>query len=377
MARLDAELHHLLATRATHQRAPGDSPPEEDKNLQVAITFTDDVSDLTPLGFNPSDVIGSIAYGTIDLNTLEKLASNPFVISIELQRPNVIQLDKSVPDIQANSVWARNGDTFTGYTGKDVIIGIIDSGIDFRHRNFRKPDGSTRILKIWDQTIIAPVNPPIGAETIPGPIAGPFAAALGYGVVYDKPQINETLTNSSPATAVRHLDTNGHGTHVAGIAAGNGKQAGGCHGEYHYIGVAPHADLVIVRLWGLSKGDKGELMKPPASPKLNAPSNTVVQDALRFIFNEAQNQGKAVVINCSFGLFSEKMDNTDAVSQAINTMLTNNSTGRSVVFAAGNDGDAKFHAKGIIPASGSPPTVLDFKIFGQDTKRRSITIVYS
>jgi subtilisin family serine protease len=181
------------------------------------------------------------------------LSQLPSVISIAKHRLPVLQLDDSVPEVTATNLWSRTGDNFHGYTGRGVIIGIIDTGIDFRHKNFIKPDGTTRIRRIWDQTIYAPLNPPQAGETAPSAITGAFAATLGYGVEYTWQQINKTLTMENPPLRVRHQDEHVHGSHVAGIAAGNGKQAGGCHGEYHYIGVAPEADLVVVRFWGLSK----------------------------------------------------------------------------------------------------------------------------
>ena len=381
MARLDIELDGLLARMKLHARFPEEAAYSIDPalKLSVSIQFNGDIAGIRTDGLELSDMTGQVTSGTVTLSALVTLAGNPNVISIEKQRPNVIQLDDSIPDIQADQVWSRVGNHFSGYSGLDVIVGIIDTGIDFRHKNFRKPDGTTRILKIWDQTINAPVNPPQGGETVPGAIANPatLATPLGYGVVYDTGQINDTLTSESPVLLVRHKDDDGHGTHVAGIAAGNGSQSGGCHGDFHYIGVAPRADLVIVRLWGLSDGDKGEKMTPPASPPVSAPSGSTVLDALKFILNEALNQTKPVVINCSFGLFSELIDGSDSTSQGVNTLLAAHSTGTSVVWAAGNDGNANFHAVGTVAASGGAIFNLEFKIFRNDNEERYLAITYN
>ena len=381
MVRLDIELHTLLAKHRMYREDPSLTNIMVDPlmRLPVSIQFIGDIETLTTLGFQVTDITGQVAFGSVTITALEKLSEHPNIISIDKHRNSSVQLNSSIPDIMANNVWASNGDNFTGYTGKDVIIGIIDTGIDFRHLNFRKPDGSTRILRIWDQTIIAPVNPPQAGETPPSAIvASPtipasLVAPLGYGVEYLPAQINTTLNNTT-APPVRHVDTNSHGTHVAGIAAGNGKQAGGCHGEHTYIGVAPHADLIIVRLFGLTEGDDGSKMTPPQT--VSTPGNVVI-DAIKYILATAKTLGKPAVINCSFGLFSEQMDGNHPDSLSINTILTTNSAGSAVVFAAGNDGDAGFHATGTVPASGAPVLNLEFLVHASDNKARFLVITYT
>jgi subtilisin family serine protease len=378
MAKLDVELDSLLVKKSLHEINPDEAAFFVDPGmlLNVSVQFSGDIGPLRDAGFAPQEVHSNIAYGTIDLDTLVKLNNLPSVISIEKQRPVYIQLDKSIPDIRANNTWARNGNNFSGYTGRNVIVGIIDTGIDFRHPNFIKPDGTSRILRIWDQTMIAPVMPPTGSEAAPSAITtGPFTATLGYGVEYFRDDINQTLSGGSPPKPVRHQDNNGHGTHVAGIAAGTGRQPGHCNGEYHYIGVAPDADLIIVRLLGLSDGDWGENLDPPQS--VNTPSISLVEDAFRYIFNVANNLSSPVVINCSFGAFTEQMDGSSSVCQDVNNLLTNNSNGRAIVWAAGNDGNADFRAAGTVPGSGSPPITLDFNIYAADTQVRHLVIVYS
>jgi subtilisin family serine protease len=378
---LDIELETMLAKQQLHQNDPSLTTLRVDPDLRfnVSIHFTGDIQVLTALGFQMISITGQVAFGSINVGTLEKLNKHTDVISINKHRNSVIQLNSSVPDIMANNVWANNGDNFSGYTGKDVIIGIIDSGIDFRHLNFRKPDGTTRIKRIWDQTIIAPVNPPQAGEVPPNPIVASaiipasLVAPLGYGVEYLENQINATLADETIAQPCRHVDTNSHGTHVAGIAAGNGKQAGGCHGEHTYIGVAPHADLIIVRLFGLTEGDDGSKMTPPQT--ISAPGNNAT-DAIKYILATAKTLGKPAVINCSFGFFSDQMDGTHTESTDINTILTANSAGNAIVIAAGNDGDKGFHAVGTVPASGSPVLSLELSIKASDNKFRSMVITY-
>ena len=124
-------------------------------------------------------------------------------------------------------------DTRLSLYGQGILVAIIDSGIDYANIDFRNADGSTRIRYLWDQSL----NPTDG-ETAP----------VGYsiGVEYTKGQIDEALnaqTVSEQRRLVRSQDISGHGTAVAGVAAGNGSNSGG-----RYAGVAMQSELIVVKL---------------------------------------------------------------------------------------------------------------------------------
>jgi len=368
MARLDAELRVLLSNKRHFDQHPEagrlDIGPGDP--LYVAVRFTGDVDALVAAGLVVGTRVGPIVFGQTTLAGLEALAAHPHVVSMSRQRREALQLNDSVPDIHANQVWARSGDNFTGYTGRGVIVGVIDTGIDFRHKAFRKANGDTRILKIWDQTLNQ-----TGTETVPGPITHTTIAdsptPLGYGVEYSEKQINDTITGATNPVRVRHADTDGHGTHVAGIAAGDGSQNGHCHGAYTYVGVATEADLLVVRKWGLTEGDK-------SAP--NTPNSTAI-DAVRWIVNEARIAGKPVVVNMSFGAFDESMDGSSEISEAIDLILRHNSIGHAIVVGAGNDADAGFHAAATVPAGPTATLDLTFSLSKKDKKTRTAVVLYS
>lgn len=110
--------------------------------------------------------------------------------------------------------------------GSGVIIGFIDTGILYENEIFRKLDGSTRILRIWDQSIQSGRTPD----------------NLWYGSEYKEEVINEALRSENPEEVVPSRDTNGHGTFVASIACGSGSP------ENDFLGAAPEADIVVVKL---------------------------------------------------------------------------------------------------------------------------------
>lgn len=339
MKKISPELQIILSEKRELRLAARSSKDAALESASAeAITFflqyKDSLEPLKALGLEVLSESGNVVVGKIALDKLEALAEHPNVVLIEKPLPPSVGLDHSIPDIKANQVWSRSGDTFSGNTGKDVIIGVIDTGIDFTHKTFRKADNSTRIQHIWDQTLTKQ-----GSETVPGPInhATLGNVALGYGVQYNNFEITAALGNSDPFGVVRHRDTDGHGTHVAGIAAGDGSQSDACCGSYTYVGVAPEAELIIVRMRGLTTGDP-------------APTGTEMVDAIRFIIDRAGS--KPVAINLSIYTNTGRRDIIGSDAMAIDNILNTFSQGVAVIFIAGNEGDTNRHAAGTLPSTG-------------------------
>jgi len=187
----------------------------------------------------------------------------------------------------------------TSYTGKDVIVGVIDQGLDWNHPDFKFSNGDTRVLRYWDQD-----------PAITGPSS---FQSYGYGLLWDSSDINNLVCTSYESTTA-------HGTTVAGMAVGNGLANG------QNKGVAHEADIIIVESY------------------LNTPNwlNTV-SDACDYIFSVADSLGKPAVINISLGTYLGSHDAKDPVGEYIDSLLSQQG-GRIVVCAAGNSGgQGKYH----------------------------------
>lgn len=287
--------------------------------VRVLVQFDGDVAELEAQGFEPRTIAGDVASGLLPLSSVDAVASLPQVVRIELTRPMQSELDRSLPDIRADLVHGL------GWRGSGVIVGIIDSGIDLMHQCFRRQDGTTRILSIWDQVLMP---------------AGPESAPMGYayGVEYSETDINACITAGGPPNTVRHIDGSrllGHGTHVAGIAAGDGSIAGNGQPAFTYIGIAPEADIIVVRndAFGgaIGMGDS---------------ANTL--DAMQYIFDRATALNRPVVINLSQGDNIGPHDGTSLLERGIDNLL--GYAGRIMVKSAGNEGDNNRHASGTVVA---------------------------
>ncbi len=251
---------------------------------------------------------GGIAIARVETDAVGRLLRHPDALRVEAPASCRTLLDESLPAVGMDRV--RPGPD-TGPTGAGVIIGIVDSGIDWSHLDFIRPDGRSRILYLWDQT-----DP-----------AGPHPSPFGTGSEYTRADIDDEI-DGSPALKVRAGDESGHGTHVAGIAAGNGRGTGNGKAPGRYTGMAPEADLIVVRT-GTVPIDE-----------------TLVAQAVSYIFTKAELHGKPAVVNLSIGKSSQEgpHDGTAPLEQSINSLLGGG--GRAVVTAAGNDGDKPIHFKG-------------------------------
>lgn len=197
--------------------------------------------------------------------------------------------------------------------GEGVLVAVIDSGIDYAHPDFINEDRTTRIEALWDQTIEG--NPPEGYKN---------------GTLYTREQINEALAQSNMIERLRivpSVDLSGHGTHVAGIAAGNGRASNGRN-----VGVAPRSELVIVKL-GVSVGS-------------SFPRTTRLMEAIDFVISEGLRVRKPVAINISFGNNYGSHDGLGLLENYINDI--SNMWKVNIIVGTGNEGTTGHHTGGVL-----------------------------
>jgi subtilisin family serine protease len=221
-------------------------------------------------------------------NKLRELAVIPGVNYVEAS--NKLRPHCDLAHVSAGLV--VDEDRVVPQRGRNVLIGIVDTGIDAAHLAFKK-GAQTRIVRYLDQTT---------------------------GKEYDADAINNGQAAASP-------DKHGHGTHVAGIAAGNGRGAGGSA----YAGVAPEADLAIV--------------------KTTFQSNDIAA-GVKYLFDVAEERQQACVVNLSLGGHFGGHDGSTVTERTIDQL---SGRGRIVVVSAGNEGRDPIHASTVLPRGQAAP----------------------
>ena len=217
-------------------------------------------------------------------------------------------------------------------SGEGVLVGIIDTGINYLDPIFRNLDGSTRIRRIWDQE----------------EQSGTAPREIGYGSEYTREQINLAIQSENPKETVPSFDTDGHGTFVASVACG------GANPENLFIGAAPEAEMVIVKL-----KEAKEYLREYYFVDCDArcyQENDLV--AAVFYLQKVQEELKRPLVIClavgtSFGghggysILSEYLRNVAA------------SEGIGIVTGSGNEADKRHHYLGILEQENNQPVEIN------------------
>ena len=182
-------------------------------------------------------------------------------------------------------------------TGEGILVGFLDTGIDYTHNAFKDDEGNTRIEYIYD---------------------------LENGVVYDKNKINEALKSEDPFSIVPEIDLSGHGTHVAGIACAGGNI------NFDNYGVAYKSSIAMVKITGENS--------------LRAALSTQLMRGLKFLMDKSNEINKPLVVNISLSTNDGSHNGSSLLEKYIQTFTQLQKA--VIVVAAGNEGNSAHHVGG-------------------------------
>lgn len=209
-------------------------------------------------------------------------------------------------------------------TGRGVILGIVDTGIDYTNLLFRRSDGTTRILGIWDQSIRGTDAPPEILDFAPL-----------YGTTYNSEQINQALQSEDPFLTVPSRDTNGHGTFLAGIAAGNRVAA------ETFSGAAPEAVLAVVKLRPAKQYLRDFFLIPADVP---AYQENDIMTGISYLISLANQAELPLVLLLGSGTNQGSHDGTSPLSLQLQSLTARR--GIVAVTGAGNEVGYQHHYHG-------------------------------
>lgn len=221
-------------------------------------------------------------------------------------------------------------------TGQGVILCFIDTGIDYRDPAFLDENGNSRILALWDQTIQTG-TPPDG---------------LKYGSEYRREDINRALRSEDPYSIVPSLDTNGHGSVLAGVAAGSLVRQGS-----PYIGAAPNADIVVVKLKECKQYLRNFYLVPDGVP---AYQENDIMLAIKYAESFVRLFERPVVICLGLGTNQGDHAGSSSLSRYLSYYAIRRS--RAAIVCGGNEGNAAHHYHGMLNELTSEGSFRDVEI---------------
>lgn len=280
------------------------------RTWEVIIKYSGTLGQVREIAESVVELSNEFAIVTVREDRLEALAGIEAVEYIEKPKRLFFQVENGRRVSCMTSVQIRPPKLY----GTGVLVAIIDSGIDYANLDFWNADGTTRIYALWDQTI--PGNPPEGYV---------------QGTEYTQEKINEALQQENRTERMKIVpseDRSGHGTAVAGIAAGNGRGSKGAR----YQGVASESGILVVKL---------------GTPREEGfPRTTELMQAIDYVVKKAQRAGRPVAINISFGNTYGSHTGTSLLERFIADIAN---LWKSVIcIGMGNEGASAGHTAGIL-----------------------------
>ena len=274
---------------------------------------------------------------------------NELVIRIvNMEISTILTLNELSP-VEASGAPTFNNNPYLRLNGKGVLVGVIDSGIDYLNKEFQREDDTTRVLRIWDQTIQ-------GDKEVYG---------LKYGIEYTEEEINKAIslqaTGGDPYSIVPSKDDIGHGTKVSGIMGGRGINPA-------LKGAAPDCQFVIVKLARATKVELDAALIDKTDVPSYSPWSVLL--ALRYVVSVARALEKPVVVFIPLGSNMGSHTSNGIIEASISNFSSQAST--VVVVPTGNQGNTDTHTEGIIERVGD---VKDIEIrIGEKQKNLPIEI---
>lgn len=220
--------------------------------------------------------------------------------------------------------------------GAGVIVGFVDTGINYTDSLFRNVDGSTRIIGIWDQT-----NNSDNSNNIENETAKPISAFSAlYGTQYTAEEINLALNSDNPASIVPTRDENGHGTFLASIAAGNRDERAG------FSGAAPQASIAMVKLKPAKQYLRDFYLIRDGA---DAYQENDIMMGVSYLYFLARKYSMPLVVCIPLGTNIGSHMGMSRLGQYLNQVSLSN--GSAVITAAGNETGARHHFRAVMDAS--------------------------
>lgn len=364
---MDAHLHRLVgAVRSRRARKLTTSSTQGNEVAVIAcvrdVAAFREISGVRVSGESIKDSDTTwLLTARIPVDKVEEIRRKKFVKSLKASQRVRPCLERTLAEIgtaPGSTPKALLDGTLAG-GGSGVIVGIIDFGMDFAHKNFLADNRQSRVMAIWDQTTEKNSK-------------SPSRYGYDYGTLYSNDDINRALKQDDPYKALSYgpspdnlSQTGAHGTYVADVAAGNGKGSVRRAGK----GVAPNADIVFVEA-----GTKCLSASDASVVGTSFGDSVQIAEAIKFIFDFADEHKRPCVINLSMGTNGGPHDGTTLVEKWIDCLVSKKPN-RAVVIAAANMFGKQLHATGKVSAD--KPVELKWQIFPNDSTNNEMEIWYS
>lgn len=288
--------------RARSQELETGYDPQE-QTWELIVKYSGSLDEIRSLGAVVEEMRNEYAILTVPERLIDTISAFPQIEYIEKPKRLFFVVDRA----RAASCINILQEPPQNLTGRGVLVAVLDSGIDYFHEDFRTEEGTTRIAALWDQTLER---------------------------VFTPEEINralETGNRQQARTLVPSVDLSGHGTAVAGIAAGNGREEAGA-----YRGIAYESELLVVKLGTARAG--------------GFPRTTELMRAVDFVVGKAVELGRPLAVNISFGNTYGSHDGTSLLETFLDDIGNYGRT--TIMVGSGNEGASAGHVSGRLTTTG-------------------------